>query len=310
MAFWALAAGICAAAVLQGCGRSGGEKPDEGGKPGVRTGDAAARGRAGRARKARGRGGAKGGEAAARAMEPMSPAMAELMRKREEFARKGVYLLDFEDPDHPLEPGERALAGKIVSALADNDKAKSIPLAREGLKSARSEVRELSVKTLGWFGKDALPELALALGDPDGGVAEDAMAQFENAVAELEDENEIAAVVRLAMRTAADGEQREALAMHLHGIDEKIAVETIAGIVSDGGEGAEVAKETFKFISGEEWRGASAAFEWQARHKAEMESEISPEERQAALAARQAAKEAKAQEADPAAHAAPPAPSR
>ena len=129
-----------------------------------------------------------------------------------------------------------------------------------------AERREDAVRELGMLGAEALPELTPYLGDEDESVRSAAMDEWNAALSEIEDDAQRIAAAELAMRAIADEDALETISTHYIGIDEKLAVESLARIIEAAPEskGAAKARETYSFVTGEEWTDAAAAEKWLA----------------------------------------------
>ncbi len=172
-----------------------------------------------------------------------------------------------------LSPEERKAVAAVQDALDKEDRAATFELARKLASDKSPAVRAKVVEALGWFGKNAMPELVPFIGDADEDVANDAMSYFEQAIGELDDDLEIAQTLIAAMKAVNDPEALESLASHFYHIDEGIAVEALIEIMSAGGAAAEAGKEAYSFASGEDWTGVQAAQDWLNRHRAEAAAE-------------------------------------
>jgi hypothetical protein len=173
-------------------------------------------------------------------------------------------LVDDEDEDDARTPAERALAERIEKALDDEDLELALSCAEEALKCKVAEIREDMVDALGWFGEKALPELTPFLADADEDVRESAMNEWTMALSSIEDEDRKIRVVELAMGVMKDEDTLEEISSEYIGADEKLAVESLVRIIEGGGsaEGVAKAKETYEFVTGDEWTDAAAAERW------------------------------------------------
>lgn len=169
-----------------------------------------------------------------------------------------------EDEDDARTPAERALSKRIEQALDDEKLEDALACAKEALRCGNAEVRQEMVDALGWFGAAALPELTPFLADPDEDVRESAMNEWSMAVSEIENETEKIGIVEVAMSILTDEDGLEEISGEYIGIDEKLAVESLVRIVAANGskEGVAKAKETYEFVTGEEWTSAEAARKW------------------------------------------------
>lgn len=171
---------------------------------------------------------------------------------------------DGEDAEESWTPNEKALAVRIEKALDAEDLKAAVACADEALKCSISEIRQNVVDTLGWFGEKALPELTPFLADADDDVRESAMNEWTMALSSIEDEGERIRVVELAMGVIKDEEVLEDISNEYIGADEKLAVESLVRIIDGNGpaEGVAKAKETYEFVTGDEWTDSAAAERW------------------------------------------------
>ena len=172
-------------------------------------------------------------------------------------------------------PQERALAARIEKALDDESLEAAVACAGEALKCGVAEIRRSMVETLGWFGEKALPELAPFMADADEDVRTSALDEWTMALANIEDEGYKIRVVELAMGALNSEDALEDIANEYIGVDEKLAVESLARIIAGDGtkEGIAKAKETYEFVTGEEWTDAEAAARWVAEEYSPPEEE-------------------------------------
>ena len=173
-------------------------------------------------------------------------------------------VLEFDDGDDTRTPAEKALAERIEKALDEEKLEAALACAKEALACANVEVRQAMVETLGWFGEKALPELTPFLADPDEDVRESALNEWSMAVSDIEDDAEKIGVVELAMNVLSEEDALEDISGEYIGVDEKLAVESLARIIEANGSqpGVEKAKETYEFVTGEEWVSGAAAAKW------------------------------------------------
>ena len=171
---------------------------------------------------------------------------------------------DAEDEEDDLSPEERALAERIEKALDEEDLQAAIACADEAQKCGVVDIRQAMVDTLGWFGEKALPELTPFLADADEDVRENAMNEWSMALSSIEDDGVKIGTVELAMGVLRDEDALEEISGEYIGVDEKLAVESLSRIIDGGGpkEGVAKAKETYEFVTGDEWVDAAEAARW------------------------------------------------
>ena len=182
---------------------------------------------------------------------------------------------EIEVDDDGLSPAERALKDAIEKALDDEDIVAARTLAAQAMIASNTEIREAMVNTLGWFGVKALPELTPFLADPDEDVRDSAMNEWSVAVSEIEDEAEKLGVVELAMHVLTNEDALEDISGEYIGTDEKLAVESLLRVIEAGGSenGIAKAKETYEFVTGEEFVDRAAAEKWLAEEYEPPEKE-------------------------------------
>ena len=169
-----------------------------------------------------------------------------------------------DDDDPEMSPADAALLEKIGKALDDEDLAAARALSSDALGSENASVRQAMVDALGWFGVKALPELTPFLADPDEDVRESAMNEWSVAVSEIEEDGAKAEVVEMAMYVLTDEDALESISGEYIGMDEKLAVESILRIIEVEGSEAGVAKakETYEFVTGDEFVDRATAEKW------------------------------------------------
>lgn len=173
---------------------------------------------------------------------------------------------ELEADEDDLSPVERQLKEAIEEALDKEDFAMARGLSAKAAAAESTEVRQAMVDTLGWFGVKALPELTPFLADPDEDVRDSAMNEWSMAVSEIEDDAEKLGVVELAMHVLSDEDALEDISGEYIGVDEKLAVESLLRIIEAEGsaKGVEKAKETYEFVTGDEFVDRATAEKWLA----------------------------------------------
>ena len=204
------------------------------------------------------------------------------MKKEVAAQRPEKPVLSFSDEgedDDGFTPEERDLSKRIEAALDEEDLEKAVACAKEALACPNSEIRQAMVDTLGWFGEKGLPELTPFLADSDEDVRDSAMNEWSMALSEIEDEPEKLGIVELAMNVLTDEDALENIADEYIGADEKLAVESLLRIIEGGGseEGIAKAKETYEFVTGDEFTDRAAAEKWIAE---EYEPDEAPQQEQ------------------------------
>ena len=161
-------------------------------------------------------------------------------------------------------PEEKRLAADVEKALDEEDFELAKKCASLALKCKDVEIRQSMVDTLAWFGEKAIPELTPFIADPDEDVAENAMNEWDCAVSSIEDDGEKIGMTEMAMQVISDEDALESISGNYIGVDEKLAVESLLRVIEGGGstKGVDKAKETYEFVTGEEFVGRAAAEKW------------------------------------------------
>ncbi len=177
---------------------------------------------------------------------------------------KPVLDLTDDDEDEVRTPAERALAARIEKALDEENLKLAVDCANEALRCPRKSIREAMVETLGWFGVKALPELTPFMADSDEDIRTDAQMEWSMALSEIEDDTEKISTVEMAMRVLTDEEMLDDISSEYIGVDEKLAVESLLRLIEGDGseEGIAKAKETYEFVTGDEFTNRAAAEKW------------------------------------------------
>lgn len=173
-------------------------------------------------------------------------------------------LSDDDDEESKRTPEEKKLAADIEKALDEEDFELAKKCAPLALKCKDTEIRQSMVDTLGWFGEKAIPELTPFIADPDEDVAESAMNEWDSTVSSIEDDGEKIGMTEMAMQVISDEDALESISGNYIGVDEKLAVESLLRVIEGGGsvKGIDKAKETYEFVTGEEFVDRAAAEKW------------------------------------------------
>lgn len=169
-----------------------------------------------------------------------------------------------DDEESKRTPEEKRLAANIEKALDDEDFELAKQCVAAATKCKDVEIRQAMVDTLGWFGEKALPELTQFLADADEDVAQSAMDEWDSAVSAVEDDGDKVVMVELAMQVVANEDFLESISGEYIGTDEKLSVESLLRVIEGGGtkQGIAKAKETYEFVTGEEFVDRAAAEKW------------------------------------------------
>lgn len=154
-----------------------------------------------------------------------------------------------------LTPVERKMVKALDAALEKEDAQSVRALVREACKIGNAEVRKTAVGAAGWIGEEAMPELEAYLADEDPEVAEEALAQWELALQEIEDEAKRLQTLKEVLLKTKDEGTCDYLSIHLITCENtELAVKTIEDLIASENSACRMpAKESYEWITGREW---------------------------------------------------------
>jgi hypothetical protein len=158
---------------------------------------------------------------------------------------------------------EQKLHDDIQESMDSEDAAKVRQLCKKITLASKRELREQAVNALGWFDRETMADLTKFLADPDEDIASDALFQWQEALNQIESESQRADIVGNAMSILQDENALEQLSMELNALDEKIAVNTLVGVINGTNPaGVKVGKEAYEFLTGEKYTSPADADKW------------------------------------------------
>lgn len=168
-----------------------------------------------------------------------------------------------DEDGNPWPEEQRALMRAVVDAAEEGDVAAVAAFAKQVAECSNPDLREQYVDELGWFGEQALVDLAPFIADPNEDVAEAARTQLTSAFQDIESDAEKAATYTLMARAVTDPDVLESFSDELFAMDEVIALQAIIDTLDAGTPKAqEAAKEAYKMITDEDWTDIDAAEAW------------------------------------------------
>ena len=166
-------------------------------------------------------------------------------------------------PEDEMSPADRKLSEAVQAALDNEDLAglrKQLAAVRA---SANAEVRQAAVDALGWFGTKAMSDIVTFIEDPSEDVRDAARTCWDQAITEIDEESVKTTIVEETLLGTKDTDFAETLAFHYNSMDEKRAIESILKVVSGGTKtAAKAVRESYEFITGEEYTTPAAAWQW------------------------------------------------
>lgn len=169
------------------------------------------------------------------------------------------------DPEErpELTEHEQALVDKIDVAMDDEALFSLVKLFPE-IESSTAPVRVAYVEALGFFGRKALPEITPFLADADESVRDTAANEWTMALDEIENDASRLAIAEKAFAVVSDDDVLESISGVYLGVDEEcLAVASLIRIIDGECSDAarEKAKETYSYVTGDEWISRAAAEE-------------------------------------------------
>ena len=163
-----------------------------------------------------------------------------------------------------LSANDRKLVLSVQDALDGSNFSAVANTARHALESTNSIVREAAVEALGWFGAEALPDLTPLMADADDDVAQAAIMQWELALGEIEAPSVKAEIAEAVLKTLTNKDALQSIICEITNQDDDFEIlESLVSIIESGNAvGAEVAKEEYETLTGEEWSDIDAANRW------------------------------------------------
>ena len=166
-------------------------------------------------------------------------------------------------PDDGMDEADRKISEAVQTALDDENLTGLRDQIAAVRASTNAAVRQAAVEALGWFGTKAMSDIVAFIEDPDEDVRDAARTCWEQVIVEVDEEPVQAAIVEETLLGTRDADFAETLASHYNGMDEKRAVESILKVISGGTKtAAKAARESYEFITGEEYTTPAAAQAW------------------------------------------------
>ena len=186
--------------------------------------------------------------------------VAHKIRDEEALEKARKLLATYDDDDEAsLTAIQRQLIADIRRALDDNDLAAILSIVQKMQKSDEwpdgipIAIRKAAIDALGWFGGDAIPEIAGFLIDGDPEILEEAIDVYESAMFEANGDMELSQVITGAARVLNDADAIDSMLMELNNMRNSVAVETIIDIWENGTDAAKAAlPDAIETLTGEE----------------------------------------------------------
>lgn len=178
----------------------------------------------------------------------------------------------------PYTAEQQALSDELFKALDDDDRENVYRLATLAIKSENPELRREAIEALGWYGKDAIPELLASMADPDEEVAAVAIDNWEDALSQISSAQERMTTAMVALKVLTNEDALDQIgAQFANAANDRIdsesnerkasqkrveAVQMLVDIIEDvksNKANVSKAKELYSDISGHEWNGIDEA---------------------------------------------------
>ncbi|MBO7482856.1 MAG: hypothetical protein J6U17_03085 [Kiritimatiellae bacterium] len=238
---------------------------------------------------------------------------AEKRKRRRERIAKAKPIAESIDSRDDLTYEEKSILKSIEDAVDTDSLAALRKILPAAAASSNPEIRSELVDGLGWFGDKAVLDLLPFMADKDSDVAESAISHWTSAVSDV-GEKRRAKLVEETMKIITDKDTLEEIVDQLDDLDDVRAIQVCINLIDSGNENAaEVAREHYEFVTGEEYTTFEAAEEWLKENYVSDDDDDAPaaaatETTETAAASEQAGSSEAPASAESAAPAAQPAP--
>jgi len=155
---------------------------------------------------------------------------------------------------------DQVTAELMQERLDDGNEDGALKLAQKLMKSKEVEVRSDVVTVLGMIGIKALPELSKMIDDEDEDVSQEAFQQWLSVLDELENDDLKQRMLTARMMMLSDVDTLEECVMAFSGMDEVVVINGLLPVIeSNNPNAAQVAREHYEHVTGEEYTTAEAA---------------------------------------------------
>ena len=162
----------------------------------------------------------------------------------------------------PGSADERAIE-RLEEAVEKEDFEAALAIVTELKDSTNVAVRLRCVESIGWFGGKSAKVLESFLADPDKDIRSEAQDQWDSAVNDIEDDHEKGVLVESAMTLVRDRDVMDTVATQLNDLPPSLAIDIIVHVIGGSNGVARVAaKKAYEFVTGDDWKGATAAQKW------------------------------------------------
>lgn len=208
----------------------------------------------------------------------LAPASPESLITREQLRREfgddyRRLTNDIIDELLKLTAERRDLFRRIFKASDPPNLKALVNLMQEAMHCDSPTIRSAIVGGLAGVGIDGMDALSEFLLDSDPDVAQQALNEFDTLLSEVEDEKAKIALCEKTMTFLKDEEAIRYIAVDLNGCeDQAAAVEALVRIIGGtNAKAAEIAKESYEFITDEEYTSSETAKKWIEDHKTDVQ---------------------------------------
>jgi len=173
-----------------------------------------------------------------------------------------------------LAPADRETLKKVQQAMEDENIGMLRTAARAALQSQTDEVRSDTVDALGWFGVRAMDDLLPFMVDANADIAQSALDNWTTALGEIEDGKRRCTLIEGVMRVLTDKDALESLVVEFNESETFDVIQSLVNLIGSGNRAsAEVAREHYEFLTGEEYTTVEAANAWVSENCTEDEED-------------------------------------
>ncbi len=169
-----------------------------------------------------------------------------------------------------LSPEEQKLSVAMKDAFegGDFDLVRKLALSTEVHGSTNAELRIQAVAALAWFGERSVDDLLEYVVDKDEDVSSSALGEWSTALALIEEDQNRAGRIATAMKRVTNPDTLEEIAMEISSLPDELAVRVLMDVIKNGSpRQRNAARESYSFVTGEDFTTPSAALRWIEENK-------------------------------------------
>lgn len=173
-------------------------------------------------------------------------------------------------------PAEQKIVDAMQDALDDDDFKRVSAQLNAAVASTNAAVRAKAVEALQWFGEKALPELTMFMADDDDDVRSGAIDAWLMGLSQMDGDSEKVKTVQMGLSVVTDKDKLEMMMGHVEDLSDAQKIGVLAATIEGRNKAAaEVARESYKFWTDEDYTTIDAANAWLQKQQAESGEDAS-----------------------------------